>query len=34
MKKCLFMLLALLAAQAAASQTLEKMQWFNEPEEW
>ena len=28
------MLLVLLTAQAATAQTLEKMQWFNEPEEW
>lgn len=33
-KGFLIMLLVLLTAQAATAQTLEKMQWFNEPEEW
>lgn len=34
MKKLLFGLLAGLAVQTAGAQTLEKMQWFNEPEQW
>ena len=33
MKKIIFAL-SLFAAQAVCAQTLEKMQWFNEPEQW
>ncbi len=34
MKKLLLILLAALAAESGAAQTLEKMNWFNEPSEW
>lgn len=34
MKKILLCLLAGMAAQTLFAQTLEKMQWFNEPERW
>lgn len=34
MKTKLIVLLALSAAQLASSQTLEKMNWFNEPDKW
>lgn len=35
MKKTRFMIVALLmAVQCLSAQTLEKMQWFNEPEQW
>lgn len=34
MKKILLGLFAFLSVQSASAQTLEKMQWFNEPEQW
>ena len=34
MKKLLFSLLMMIGVQASFAQTLEKMQWFNEPEQW
>lgn len=34
MKKSILAILVLLCAQMGHSQTLEKMQWFNEPERW
>ena len=34
MKKILVYILGLLSMQTAGAQTLEKMQWFNEPEQW
>lgn len=34
MKKILLGLFALLSIQNVSAQTLEKMQWFNEPEQW
>lgn len=34
MKKLLFGLLMAVVAQTSFAQTLEKMQWFNEPEQW
>lgn len=34
MKKILLGLFAFLSIQSASAQTLEKMQWFNEPEQW
>ena len=34
MKKLLFGLLMAIVAQTSFAQTLEKMQWFNEPEQW
>ena len=34
MKKILVYLFGLLSMQTAGAQTLEKMQWFNEPEQW
>lgn len=34
MKKILLGLFAFLSVQNASAQTLEKMQWFNEPEQW
>lgn len=34
MKKSILAILVLLCAQMGHSQTLEKMQWFNEPEKW
>jgi regulation of enolase protein 1 (concanavalin A-like superfamily) len=34
MKKILLGLFAFLSVQSVSAQTLEKMQWFNEPEQW
>ena len=34
MKKLFFSLLMMIGVQASFAQTLEKMQWFNEPEQW
>ena len=34
MKKLFFTLLVLVSSQMGIAQSLEKMQWFNEPEEW
>ena len=34
MKKLLFGLLMAVVAQTSFAQTLEKMHWFNEPEQW
>lgn len=34
MKKTILAIVAVLAAQYASAQTLEKMNWFNEPEHW
>ncbi len=34
MKKILLGLFAFLSVQSASAQTLEKMQWFNEPKQW
>ena len=34
MKKILLGLFAFLSIQNVSAQTLEKMQWFNEPEQW
>lgn len=34
MKKFLFSVMTIAAALACHAQTLEKMQWFNEPEQW
>lgn len=34
MKKLLFGLLSLVALQSLQAQSLEKMQWFNEPSQW
>lgn len=34
MKKIFLSMLALLAFEVASAQSLEKMQWFNEPEKW
>lgn len=34
MKKLILSMLALASIEAAGAQTLEKMQWFNEPEKW
>lgn len=34
MKQLIFTLLFACAAMAASAQTLDRMQWFNEPENW
>ncbi|SBV94380.1 DUF1349 domain-containing protein [uncultured Dysgonomonas sp.] len=34
MKKVIICLLAIVSVQSAMAQSLEKMQWFNEPEKW
>ncbi|MDE5889482.1 MAG: DUF1349 domain-containing protein, partial [Bacteroidales bacterium] len=34
MKKIVLSLAAVMAAASLSAQTLEKMQWFNEPESW
>ena len=34
MKKLIFALWAFCGVQALSAQTLEKMNWFNEPEQW
>ena len=34
MKKIIISALAIMAAAQLQGQTLEKMQWFNEPESW
>jgi regulation of enolase protein 1 (concanavalin A-like superfamily) len=34
MKKTIWTIAALLSLQAAGAQTLEKMQWYNEPQKW
>ena len=34
MKKFLFSVMTIAAALVCHAQTLEKMQWFNEPEQW
>lgn len=34
MKKLFFTLIALVSAQLGMAQSLNKMQWFNEPEQW
>lgn len=34
MKKVIICLLAIASVQSAMAQSLEKMQWFNEPEKW